>query len=263
MPTAHVEVRRSFLFLSRLMTTVTLDQVDDGGGRHSTVVLVIPCLSPTRSDAEVAMKSVATSASHTQIPMEVIPMSMMTKIDDPLPALMAEVAEMDKRVSRFQTRLSKLRQEQDELRERFQSECCDFGMGKGSYPAPVFSELKIRDAEIEVVKGQLDKIRADRERFYLEQVEPLLRAKAAAERKRRIEELRAAHEADLQQERECERKLFAAKENSNRSYFAWRAVVDQEALDAQQTALDQAKREWQLEAGRNVGLRASAAMGAQ
>jgi hypothetical protein len=74
-----------------------------------------------------------------------------------------------------------------------------------------------------------------------------------AERQKKVDELRRAHEKDQQHERACDRALMEARERTNRSYFSWRAEVDQQAVDEQLAATERLKKEWQRNGGPNAG----------
>jgi hypothetical protein len=76
-----------------------------------------------------------------------------------------------------------------------------------------------------------------------------------AERSKKLDELRRAHEQDQQKVSACDRALADAMEKANRSYFALRAAVDQQAVDEQLVATERLKDEWQRNGGPNAGSR--------
>lgn len=101
---------------------------------------------------------------------------------------------------------------------------------------------------VTVAIAELEEMRAQ---IYPE-YEQLWREEQKAEHKRKIEEARRAHEADQLAEQAADRKLVEARERSNRSFFFWKAIVEQEILDEQMAAHEKQKEEWGRHSGPNA-----------
>jgi anti-sigma factor ChrR (cupin superfamily) len=89
-------------------------------------------------------------------------------------------------------------------------------------------------------------------RTLFSELEPLLIAEQLRERKDKIEALRKELERDQEAEREADKALMAARVKSNRSFFNWRAAMDQLALDEQAEALAKQKEAWAARSGPNA-----------
>ena len=73
--------------------------------------------------------------------------------------------------------------------------------------------------------------------------------RAAQERKKKLEDLRLAHERDRLQVQNCEKALQEALDAEGRSRFAWTTFKDQLFLEEQNAILEAHKMEWQRRSG--------------
>jgi hypothetical protein len=122
------------------------------------------------------------------------------------------------------------------------------------------------------IRGRVDAIardRSDRERdmaglaaaiaeaeqertALLPEFEAQWKFRSAQERKKKLQELWAAHEANQKRIQDCEKALDAARVLANQSFFAFTAFRDQQSIDEQLAATERLKAEWQQHSGPNA-----------
>jgi hypothetical protein len=71
------------------------------------------------------------------------------------------------------------------------------------------------------------------------------------ERRNKLEELRVAHNKNLERVRQADRALLAAQKAADKSFFALTAFRDQQAVAEQLAAQEVLKVQWQKSAGKS------------
>jgi chromosome segregation ATPase len=170
---------------------------------------------------------------------------------DQLLRLRNEVHAIDQRLGQLRTRLQGLREKHEEQTAIYDIVCREFACGDASDPAPLASKLRSLEAEMRGLTLEIQELEADRERRY-SQLDPLEKEHAAAEHKQRIDALHQTYARDCEHVTKCAEALHEAEQKSNRSFFAWKTVIDHERIEQEQRAINEAKIEWQKYAGPNA-----------
>ncbi len=170
-------------------------------------------------------------------------------------SLGTKIAELDSKLQTLRPRLETLRAEVGVLIERENRQVRLFA------EADRREKKQIDEALTEIVdkRGSLERECKAVSIFIAEleetrnqimpEYERLVEAQRRAERRTKIEELRLAHQRDQQAEQRADRALVEARERSNRSFFLWRAALDQEAVDEMNASVQKQKEEWAKHSG--------------
>jgi hypothetical protein len=184
-----------------------------------------------------------------------------TPISSPLEVLTRLVSKMDEHIESLRHRHASVVRELDDLiveENRVLREFADADQNGRKNLDKTLSALTQQRMSLERESRalQLAIAETDQERQKVYPEFERLKVEAQhAERSTKLDELRRAHEQDQQHERACDRALMEAKEKTNRSYFLWRAAVDQQTVDEQLAATERLKEEWQRNGGPNAGSR--------
>ncbi len=182
----------------------------------------------------------------------------MTTATQDREALGARIREIDEKIGSLRPRLANLREEVAKLIEkenrqvRLYAEADPRDKKKLDKSLTEIVEQRASlERECKGVAISLAELEASRAELS-PNLQQLLETEQREERKRRIEELRRQHQADQIKEQEADRKLVEARDRTNKSFFLWKAALDQLAADAQADALSQQKEQWARISGPNA-----------
>lgn len=170
------------------------------------------------------------------------------EIEQKIKAIDARLESLRTRRTRAETELNRLTREENKL-------------------IRVFAEADGKEKE--EIRGRVDAItqeRSDRERdmvglaaaiaeagqertALLPEFEREWKLRAAQERKKKLQELWATHEANQKRVQDCEKARDDARVLANQSFFAFTAFRDQESIEEQLAAQEALKAEWQKRSG--------------
>jgi hypothetical protein len=107
-------------------------------------------------------------------------------------------------------------------------------------------ELEMRGLAVAIAEAEQERT------TLLPEFEAQWKVRSALERKKKLQDLWAAHEANQKRVQECEKALDDAKVLTNQSFFAFTTLRDQESINERLAATERLKEEWQRQSGPNA-----------